>query len=140
MLKYALNGGSATINGRGILRTHPDRRLDLAACAVLGLRPYLPSIGQAVQDFHVSRRELVERIEAYRAQEGNGNGNGHAVAVEEANESEPDIMVGSTAVHAIIMALLNTTPDQRAEVARELGCDWVWDHLIMPCMRSNNNG
>jgi hypothetical protein len=146
---YPLQNGSSTpILGRGILRCHPERRLELAAAAVLAQRPFVPSIAQAVQDFHVSRRELVERIELYRALEGNGNG--HAVVkdhtvpgIEQAGNGVADKSpetVRCGYARFLIEELLAATPEERVEVARGLGIDWVWDCLIMPCMRSNNNG
>jgi hypothetical protein len=160
--------GSATgvTNGRGVPRCHLSKRLDLAAAAVLGWAPLQPSITQAVRDFNVSHAALKQRIERFRAREANGNGQAPVavapaaeaanteetsdatidtmtvtpVAVEETNGSAPDVPGYPADVWAIIVGLLSATPEQRAKVARELGCDWVWDHLIMPCMRSNGNG
>jgi hypothetical protein len=68
------NGSASVINGRGVLHCHPDRRLDLAAAAVMGQLPFRPSITQAVPAFQVSRADLKERIRLYRALETNGNG------------------------------------------------------------------
>jgi hypothetical protein len=155
--------GSATgvTNGRGVPRCHLSKRLNLAAAAVLGW-------AQAVRDFNVPHAALKQRIERFRALEANGNGQAPvAVApvveaanteetsdatidtmtvtvtpvVEETNGSAPDVLVdpADVCVWATITGLLSATPEQRAKVARELGCDWVWDHLIMPCMRSNGN-
>jgi hypothetical protein len=135
--------GSATgvTNGRGVPRCHLSKRLDLAACAVLGWAPLQPSIEQALRDFLVPRAALKQRIEHFRALEANGNGQAPApVAVEETNGSAPDGPGYPADVWSIITGLLSATPEQRAKVARELGCDWVWDHLIMPCMHSNGNG
>jgi hypothetical protein len=142
---YPLQNGSSTpILGRGILRCHPERRLELAAAAVLAQRPFVPSIAQAVQDFHVSRRELVERIEAYRALEGNGNGNGGQAAAAATDTAAAEgmsvkVVRGSEYVQFLVEALQQATPEERLEAARMLGLGWCWDHLIAPNVKSNGN-
>jgi len=140
MTTYNLHGNPATpILGRGLahLKSTLDERAILACAAMLGTRPYLPSQGEAANAFNVPASVLRQYLKVRRE---NGNGQAPApVAVEETNGSAPDVTVDLVSVHSIIMGLLNATPAQRAEVARELGCDWVWDHLIMPCMRSSVN-
>src|SRR5262249_6005947 len=139
---YTQTNGSATTNGRGVLRCLLGKRLDLAAAAVLGQRPLVPSIEQAVRDFRVSRRELVERIKLHRALEENGNG--HAVAVEDEDHTAPEFeepqTVDTEFVRSIVHTLQNATLAERTEIARGLGCDWAWDHLVVPCMRASSNG
>jgi hypothetical protein len=140
--------GSEPINGRGVLHCLPDRRLDLAVEAVLGLRPFQPSITQAVPVFQVSRAELVERIEHFRALAGNGseqsvsaveaNGNGHDVVVEDHAVPKPDEVNGIIA-RAVVDRLLDMTPAQRVEVARMLGPDWFWNALISPVLQSKHD-
>jgi transposase-like protein len=139
--KYALKSGTASvIRGAGLAHRRyfdADQRADMAADVVTEERAFVPSHQQACQIFGVSPRKLWQRVKARR---GNGNGQpSDPIAVAETNGSAPDVTVDPVSVYSIVMALLNATPAQRAEVARELGCDWTWDHLIMPCMRSNAN-
>jgi hypothetical protein len=146
-------------NGRGVPRCHLSKRLDLAAAGVLGWTPLQPSITQAVRDYSVPRAALKQRIKRFRALEASGNGPAVAPAVEAANTEEtsdatidtttvtvtpvaeetngsaPDAPGYPVDVEAIITGLLSATPEQRAKVARELGCDWCWEQLILPIVR-----
>jgi hypothetical protein len=161
--------GSATgvTNGRGVPRCHLSKRLNLAAAAVLGWAPLQPTITQAVRDFNVPHAALKQRIERFRAREANGNGPApvavapaaEAAGTEETSDATVDTMTvtpvaeetnGSAGesletvriggyTRFLVEELLDATPKERVEVARGLGVDWVWEHLIMAYWRSSAN-
>jgi hypothetical protein len=135
--------GSATgvTNGRGVPRCHLNKRLDLAACAVLGWAPLKPSITQAVPAFRVPYAALKERIDCFRALEANGNG--HAVVedhtVSEIEQADNSGAVRCEFIHFLVAALQDASPEELIEVARRLGIDWCWDRLIAPNVQSDRN-
>jgi hypothetical protein len=116
---------SATIVGRGInhRKLDQDQRAELAADAVTGARPFVPSCDQACIVFGVPRRVLTEHLKARRVfaarhpevAVGNGKGNGNG----------------------LVEALRASTAAERVAAAREFGIDTIWDTLIVPVLRED---
>jgi hypothetical protein len=124
--------GAATVpvlNGRGIAHRKLDRhqRAELAAEVVTGARPFVPSYEQACTMFGVPRYVLTQHLKARRTfaaqhpEIAGGNGNAEHRGNRNGNSAS-----------VVVAMLRECTPVERIEVARSLGLDWVWDHLIAP--------
>lgn len=99
------------IKGTGLLhrrRMGPHERAELAVDAILGVRPFVPSVGQAAQLFVVPLPILREHIKA-RSQPANGNGGG-----------------------TLVEHLLHATPSELIEAGQEFGIGRLWDLMIVP--------
>jgi len=120
-VRSTLLNGSATINGRGIghRKLDQDQAAELAADAVTGARPVVPSYEQACRLFNVPTLVLREHLKARREVAVQpppeaGNGNGKRVAYRrKLSDADCDAIVASFG--AQIMAALDRATRPRCE-------------------------
>jgi hypothetical protein len=160
LLRPVTGNGSKPVNGRGIKhrKLSPQQRISLAADLATAVQPYVPSLADACSIVGASipsvRNEIKKRVAA-----ANGNGHVSVPVVEDANTEETSAATVDTPAVAVTPAieetdpfvdrpdrlwwlttgLLSASPEQRVQIARELGVDWIWDSMIMPCIRCDGN-
>jgi hypothetical protein len=122
-----MGSATAVTNGRGVVHSSLERRLDLAAACVLGQKPLQTSFEQAVPAFRVPRAALRERIELYRALDGNWN---EPAPVAVAPAVEAAVTANDTTAEAANSVTAATLDELSVEVNALLSKVFDIEHLI----------
>jgi hypothetical protein len=119
------------VTGQYVAKAHLNRRqrARLAADLSTGVAVISPLTGkQAAAMTGVSVLAVTEA----RKRNGHNGGNGNSAATLLAALREATDAERGEVVRTIGKLLLHMTPTDRVDVARAVGVDWIWDHLISP--------
>jgi hypothetical protein len=123
------------VTGRYIAKAHLTRRqrIRLAADLSNGVAELYPlTVTQAAFVMKVSM------FDVSRARRNGHNGNGTAplvTALRAGTDAERGKVVhtlGTEVIRKLGVSLLSMSPAHRVALARQVGIDWLWDHMIAP--------